>query len=108
MAKSSFLLCLITGLLAFLSRTIAVEITDIFTVHSGTNDGGCDARAAVLDQWLSEGIESIDVALTAIDEYNQEIRVRRSMSSFFGIANSGPARDGTPRSDAVNKVRGKC
>ncbi|GKT58404.1 hypothetical protein ColTof4_12335 [Colletotrichum tofieldiae] len=106
MAKGSFLLGLITGLLALLSCTIAVEITDIFTVQPGTLDGGCDGRAAVLDQWLSEGIESLDVTLNAIDEYNQDPRVRRSMSVIFGIANSGRLGGAnTPRAIAVKRVR---
>ncbi|KAL2872835.1 uncharacterized protein BJX67DRAFT_20775 [Aspergillus lucknowensis] len=105
MAKHSFLLALITAYLVLLPCTVAVDITDIFTVQPGSSDGGCDDRAAVLDQWLSEGIESLDVALNAIDEYNQDIRVRRSMSVIFGISNSGPLRPNTARAVAVGRVR---
>ncbi|KAL2802027.1 hypothetical protein BJX63DRAFT_438263 [Aspergillus granulosus] len=106
MAKRSFLLGLITGLLVLLPYTFAVEITDIFTVQPGTREGGCDDRAAVLDQWLSEGIESIDVALNAIDQYNQDARVRRSMSAIFGIANTGRLGEPeTSRAIAVGRVR---
>lgn len=104
MAKVSFSLGLITGLLALLSCTVAVDITDIFTVQpGGTNNGGCDDRPAVLDQWLSEAIESLDVALVAIDEYDQDPRVRRSMAAIFGITNSGRLRGA--RAMAVETVR---
>lgn len=107
MAKVSFSLGLITGLLALLSCTVAVDITDIFTVQpGGTNNGGCDDRPAVLDQWLSEAIESLDVALVAIDEYDQDPRVRRSMAAIFGITNSGRLRGA--RAMAVETVRSKC
>ncbi|GAW12854.1 hypothetical protein ANO14919_022250 [Xylariales sp. No.14919] len=68
MAKIPFLLGL-----TLLSRIVAVEIDDVFTVHPGPRDGGCDERLGTLDQWLSEAIESVDTALLAIDEYNQDI-----------------------------------
>ncbi|KAF6823627.1 hypothetical protein CMUS01_10598 [Colletotrichum musicola] len=100
MAKALFLPGLIAALLAFLTcTTTAVEITDIFSVEDGTRDGGCDHRAAVLDQWLSETIGSIVEALNAIERYEQDIRVRRSMSAIFGIRNAGR------RTAAVNVVR---
>jgi hypothetical protein len=76
-----------TGLLVLLSRTIAVEMNDIFTVQPGTRDGGCDDRAAVLDQWLEECIQSIYVTLQAMDQYEQQTKVRRALSTIFGIAN---------------------
>ncbi|KAL2788776.1 hypothetical protein BJX66DRAFT_308231 [Aspergillus keveii] len=89
MAKCLFLLGLITGLLVLLPCTIAVEMNDIFTVQSGTGDGGCDDRADVLDQWLSECIQSIDVTLLAMDRYDRDVRVRRALSTIFGLRNSG-------------------
>ncbi|KAH8585528.1 hypothetical protein B0O99DRAFT_154103 [Bisporella sp. PMI_857] len=106
MAKCSFLLGLITGLLALLPCTIAedIAITDIFTVQGGARDGGCDGREAVLDQWLSEGLESLDVALKALDEYNQRIEVRRSMDIIFGFRNQGPLR-GEDRIATVERIK---
>lgn len=108
MAKGFSLPGFVAVLLALLSCTIAVEITEIFTVQDGTREGGCDHRAAVLDQWLSETIESIDTALRAIDEYDQEIRVRRSMSAFFHIANQGRLRPDSDKAAAVAQIRGEC
>ncbi|KAL3425262.1 hypothetical protein PVAG01_02053 [Phlyctema vagabunda] len=87
MAKGSFLLGLIASLLTLLSCAAAVEITDIFTVQARADRGGCSTRADVLDQWLSEGIESIDQALLAIDDYNNDIEIRRAMFEFFGVVN---------------------
>jgi len=67
MATLSFVLGLITALvLTFLPCTNAVDITDLFTVQPGARDGGCNGREAMLDQWLSEGIESVHIALAAI------------------------------------------
>ncbi|RWA13178.1 hypothetical protein EKO27_g1887 [Xylaria grammica] len=100
MAKIPFLLGL-----TLLSRIVAVEIDDVFTVHPGPRDGGCDEQLGTLDQWLSEAIESVDTALLAIDDYNQDIRVRRSMSIFFGIANSGRLGSTGARVNAVAGVR---
>lgn len=77
MAKHSFFLDLITGLLALSLYIIAVKITDLFTVQPAARDGACDDRAAAVDhvQWLSEGVDSsIDVALNAIDAYRQDSR----------------------------------
>ncbi len=109
MAKPFILLALVANLLSLLSCTVAdVEITDIFTVQPGASDGGCDSRAAVLDQWLSECLESLGVAISAIDEYDQDIRVRRSMSSFFGISNNGPLRGNGDRTANVETVKRAC
>ncbi|KAH6856897.1 hypothetical protein B0I37DRAFT_351915 [Chaetomium sp. MPI-CAGE-AT-0009] len=107
MAKPFFLLGLIASLVVLLPCTIAVDIDDIFTLEPNLSDedGGCSSRAAALDQWLTEASYSLDTALNAIDDYNQDIRVRRSMSVFFGIANSGRLRENTARNDAVNEVR---
>ncbi|ORY65780.1 uncharacterized protein BCR38DRAFT_511258, partial [Pseudomassariella vexata] len=91
--------------LTLLSRTVAIEITDIFTVQPGASDGGCGDRVAQLDQSLSEGIESLDVALNAIDNYNNDIRVRRSLATIFGITNSGRLRESRVTADAVRRVR---
>jgi hypothetical protein len=109
MAKHLFFLGLIASLFVLLPRTIAVDIPDIFTLEPNLSDadGGCDGRADELDQWLTESIYSIDAALNAIDSYNQDVRVRRSMSVIFGITNSG--RLGGPttsRAMAVQAVKG--
>jgi hypothetical protein len=109
MAKCSFLLGLMTGLLVLLSRTIAVEMNDIFTVQPGTRDGGCDDRAAVLDQWLEECIQSIYVTLQAMDQYEQQTKVRRALSTIFGIANRNRmgGRE-TARGSAFFRIKGTC
>lgn len=52
MAKPCFLLGLIASLLVLLPFAIALGISDIFTLEPDLKDtdGGCDARANVLDQ----------------------------------------------------------
>ncbi|KAH7311223.1 hypothetical protein B0I35DRAFT_61850 [Stachybotrys elegans] len=90
MARMQLFLSLAACLATLLSSVCAIEIYDIFTVDRTADvDGGCRSRLGVLDEWLSECIESIDIALSAIDDYRNDIRVRRSMSIFFGIHNSG-------------------
>ena len=105
MARISFLLSLTTWLLSLLSPTLAVEIYEIFTVadRESATDGGCGNRMEVLDQWLSEGIESVDVTMIAIDEYRQRAAVRRAMTQFFGIPNNPR----NPDQGAIDRVRGE-
>jgi hypothetical protein len=109
MAKGPFFLGLITALLALLPCTIAegIDITDIFTVQRGSSNGGCDNRLVILDQWLSETINSIFTALAAIDEYNEEEEVRQSMSIIFGIPDGGPGEPEPMTADKIAYVKGK-
>lgn len=113
MAKVSFLLGQITAL-ALMLWTIAeaIDITDIFTVQTGTNNGGCDARLTVLDDWLSEIIQSLDTALVAILDYNNDERVRKSMSVIFGIADEGKSLqlklDDDKDKHPIKLIYGKC
>jgi len=113
MAKGSCILGLVTVFLALTPWTIVegVEITDIFTVQTGANNGGCDSRLGVLDQWLSEGIQSLDTALLAIENYNTLEEVRKSMSVVFGIADVGLIYPETKTKSqtyyAVERVRSK-
>jgi hypothetical protein len=104
MARISLLLSLATWLLTLLSPTLAVEIYEIFTVpdQTGTTNGGCGGQMETLDLWLSEGIESVDVAMNAIDDYRQSAAVRRAMTQFFGISNErrDPVKD-----PEIKKVR---
>ncbi|KAI3317158.1 hypothetical protein HD806DRAFT_527304 [Xylariaceae sp. AK1471] len=88
MTRISSLLELIAVVLSIVPGMLAVYITNIFTVQNGNNDGGCGARDDVLDLWLSEGIESLVVAINEIDDYRNDIWVRRSMSVIFGITNN--------------------
>lgn len=110
MGNLSSLLVLITGLLALLPCAIALKITDIFTVQSGNQNGGCDNRDTELEQWLSEAIDSIYYAVQALNTYDQDIRVRRAMSTIFGIANNGklPGNQQSARYRAFDEVRGTC
>ncbi|KAK4173150.1 hypothetical protein QBC36DRAFT_61655 [Triangularia setosa] len=93
MARISFLLGLTACLLNLLTPTFAVEIWDIFTVdRTKDTDGACKARMTVLDQWLSEGSYSLDVALNAIDNYLTEPAVRDAMTTFFGVQQTEEGR----------------
>ncbi|KAK1980457.1 hypothetical protein LZ30DRAFT_750732 [Colletotrichum cereale] len=106
MAKESFLLVLITGLVALLSYTTAAEIWDVFTVQAGSRDGGCDDRMEVLDQWLSEASFSLDATLAGMDTYEQDPRVRRAMSKFFGFRLTPRVLSGTRRT-TFDRIRSK-
>ncbi|KAI1812914.1 hypothetical protein GGS20DRAFT_511454 [Poronia punctata] len=94
MTRISSFLGLIAIVLSIVPGISAVDIPDIFTLHPGNNDGGCGARDAILDLWLSEGIDSLYTAIVAIDDYRNDIRVRRSMSVIFGIRNNARANTG--------------
>ncbi|KAM7214628.1 hypothetical protein V8F06_010027 [Rhypophila decipiens] len=86
MAKISFVLGLYTVFFSLVSTAVGEEvlITDIFTVQSGSN-GGCDSRMGTLDQWHEESINSLDVAITATQNWLNDMRVRQSMDFFFGL-----------------------
>ncbi|KAK3393388.1 hypothetical protein B0H63DRAFT_443635 [Podospora didyma] len=106
MEQHSFLLGrLLTALLVtLLSCAInALTIYDIFTAQPGTTDGACDSRAAVLDDWFTETSCSVVTALEAIDNYEQDIKVRRAVSAIFGISNGKLGKAGARR-DGINKI----
>ncbi|KAK0742157.1 hypothetical protein B0T21DRAFT_124691 [Apiosordaria backusii] len=106
MARISFLLGLTTCLLTLLPSTIGVEIHEIFTLpRTGTTNGGCGDRMNVLDQWLGESIRSVGVALDAINDYDNDARVRKSMAKFFRIHNGGKLPETGIRVDAVQEVK---
>jgi len=86
-------------LLLFLPyHALGLDVNDIFTVQNGNTDGGCGARMAVLDQWHTESIYSLAVAVNAVDRWSQEPAVRRSMRVIFNIPNK--PSDTRARSDA--------
>ncbi|KAK0735982.1 hypothetical protein B0T21DRAFT_450841 [Apiosordaria backusii] len=106
MARISFLLCLITCLLTLLPCTIGVKISEIFTLPAaGTENGGCGDRTDVLNRWLSESVRSVGVAIDAIKDYDNDIRVRKSLASFFRIHNGGKLPATGIRRDGVDDVR---
>ncbi|KDN70775.1 hypothetical protein CSUB01_09792 [Colletotrichum sublineola] len=109
MERSNFLLGLLAGLLLLLSCNAELLITDMFTVQSGSSDGGCDTRLnPVLDNWLSECTISLDKALEKMDDYGQEMAVRRSMSKFFGFKierTIGNEEDNPERLATFQKIR---
>ncbi|KAM7200806.1 hypothetical protein V8F33_003737 [Rhypophila sp. PSN 637] len=87
MAKISFLLGLATVLLSLVSTTIGADlkIDDLFTVQPGTSNGGCDSRKDVLNQWHAESVRSLNVAISVIDQWLDDFRVRESLDYFFGF-----------------------
>jgi hypothetical protein len=94
MAKLLFPLGVVTALLSVLLCTVSgVTLDQLFVVQSGGTEGGCDkyfnqaAKDGTLDDWLDEINFSLATAIDKIDEYNQDIRVRRALQTFFGIHN---------------------
>jgi len=110
MAKGSFLLGLITGLLALLSCTIALDITDVFTLQPGAaNIGGCDDRKATLNLWFSETIVSLRVTMDQLGDIdNINKGTRRAMAMFFGISSGNMEKSGAPTYKAIQAIRRKC
>ena len=98
MAKLLYPLGLVTILFSLLLRTVSgVTLDQLFVVHSGGSNGGCDAyfnqasKTGTLDDWLDEINFSLATAIDSLDSYNQDIRVRRALWIFFGIRNAGRA-----------------
>ncbi|KAJ3491612.1 hypothetical protein NLG97_g5559 [Lecanicillium saksenae] len=96
---------LLVSVLTILPWAIAVEITDIFTVQTGTDNGGCGNYMTELDNWLTEIDYSLHAAQEAIeDKYDQRVEVRRSMSHIFGVRNTGRLPQKGVRRKNVNDV----
>ncbi|KAI2471680.1 hypothetical protein F4781DRAFT_90224 [Annulohypoxylon bovei var. microspora] len=98
MAKLHFPLGLVTVLLCVLLCTVsAVTLDQLFVVQSGSTDSGCDmyfdqaSKEGTLDEWLDEINYSLSTAIDIMDLYNQDVRIRRAVSTFFGVRNQGKA-----------------
>lgn len=107
MAKSSWFqrrdrgaLCILL-LFSILDAVSCLDLNDVFTVQTGTDNGGCDAHydvaapdGTVLDTWQTECTSSIDLAQVAIDNYTMQTpkaqSVRNAMMVYFGIPNALP------------------
>lgn len=113
MAKLFFPFGLVPVLLGVLLRTVSAQVTlnQLFVVQRGANDGGCDryfdqtTHTGTLDDWLDEINFSVAAAIDAIDQYDQDVRVRRAIQAFFGIRNQGRASANTRAK--VQKISGK-
>lgn len=79
-------------------------MSEIFTIQGGAADGGCDAHENVFDDWLSEIHSSLQVALAAIDDYDHDERVRKSMKDLLGIKSCKGARKGSDLRKPVEQV----
>lgn len=107
MAKSSWFqrrdpgaICILL-LFSVLDAVSCLDLNDVFTVQTGTDNGGCDAHynvaapdGTVLDNWQTECTSSIDLAQVAIDNYLLQTpkaqSVRNAMMVYFGIPNALP------------------
>ncbi|KAM3510963.1 hypothetical protein MY11210_005362 [Beauveria gryllotalpidicola] len=105
MAKLSGLGHLVVALLALLPWSVAVDITDIFTVQSGNLLGSCDNQMGLLDNWLAESTFSVEVALDAIDRYDSDPNIRKAMEIIFHIKNQGKMSAGGKRRAGFRRVK---
>ncbi|KAI0443519.1 hypothetical protein F4803DRAFT_549967 [Xylaria telfairii] len=87
-----------------------VNIDDLFTIQTGSANGGCNARVNpvnILDDWHQEAIDSITTAISAIEKYNQGDkdgeRVRNALFDFFKIPTAIP-KDKSKLKPLVQKV----
>lgn len=115
MAKLFFPLSLAAVLLSALLCTVSgVTLDQLFAVQSGGSNGGCDkyfnqaSKDGTLDDWLEEINFSLAVAVDKIDvdEYNQDIRIRRALRTFFGVPNRGKATGNTAA--MIEKIACTC
>ncbi|KAL7943681.1 hypothetical protein V8C42DRAFT_358930 [Trichoderma barbatum] len=100
MAKLSFPLGLVAVLISTILPTVSgITLNEVFIVHSGGSNGGCDQYfnqvdgSGTLDEWLEEINFSLSAAINAIDEYQNDPKVRKALNTFFGITskNKKPA-----------------
>jgi hypothetical protein len=117
MAKQSlFSLGLVTVLLSLCLRTVLSDVTldQLFIVHSGGSNGGCDGyfdqttKKGPLDDWLDEINFSLTTAIDRLAKYddndNDGVMVRRAVQIYFGIRNQGKAR-GNAKTALDNIIR---
>ncbi|KAF2155199.1 hypothetical protein K461DRAFT_319650 [Myriangium duriaei CBS 260.36] len=73
------------------------SLEDVFTVKTH-GDGDCTARLPELRTWLTESADLVATALNAIDDYNTNLNVRKSMATYLGTryaaTGTGPQNQG--------------
>lgn len=87
MRRFRFFLGLILLLAA--DTALGIDLVDLFTVQTGTDNGGCDDLLKMLDDWHQECIDSLQTAIDAIVNYGGDNgdngkRVQESLTQFFG------------------------
>lgn len=76
-------------LLLYAGAVLGVPITNLFTVQQGTGPGECSpAQVTALNNWVTESIASLTVAIAALGLYNTNDNVRKAMLTYFKTKNS--------------------
>ncbi|KAI1345752.1 hypothetical protein F5Y01DRAFT_322793 [Xylaria sp. FL0043] len=91
-----------------LRKAFCVTVDQLFVVQSGASNGGCDKyfdqvkKDGILDNWVEEINFSLSTAIDGLDLYNQDIRIRRAVQTFFGVRNRGKASNNAQQ--AIDKI----
>ncbi|KAF2663356.1 hypothetical protein BT63DRAFT_461465 [Microthyrium microscopicum] len=69
------------------------NLANLLTIQPGTTNGGCGARTADLNQYATESLQSVQVAINAIRTHGgantaNGRKVRRALDTFFKISPS--------------------
>jgi hypothetical protein len=64
------------------------NLANLMTIQPGTTNGGCGARTALLNQYATESLQSLNNAINAIDTHGSARtprgqQVRRAITTFF-------------------------
>ncbi|KAF1993094.1 hypothetical protein P154DRAFT_591103 [Amniculicola lignicola CBS 123094] len=71
------------------------NLANLFTIQPGTTKGGCGAHTALLNQYATESLQSVTVAIRALNTHGgantaNGKKVRRALNTFFKISQSIP------------------
>jgi hypothetical protein len=71
------------------------NLNNLFTIQPGTINGGCGARTTLLNQYATESVDSLNVAIDAINNHGgadtpEGKKVRRALDMFFKVDPSIP------------------
>jgi len=92
---TSALLCLIQFLFVCIcigSDEDGWRISSIMDYGSDSDKAGCLDYEEILDEWYSEIIDIGSEALSAVDQFSDNLFVKMNLASWFGI-NFGPTDD---------------
>jgi hypothetical protein len=69
------------------------NLANLVTIQPGTTNGGCDARTDLLKQYATESLQSVQVAMEAIDTHggadtDNGRKVRKALYTFFLVPQS--------------------
>jgi hypothetical protein len=99
-AEMASILALVVTISSLILTIHGQNLGSLFTIQPGNTNGGCGAQTALLNQYAQESLQSVMVAINAINNDGGQntpngAKVRRALNTFFKVSqNIGPGANG--------------